>query len=151
MKTVIKKVNKARNFLYSTPTKIIEFLTGICSLSFGLVYALNGESLNRLKVYFSFAYVGPIWIWWVMVILGILQLNYMRKETLDSNIKSALTMHVSAVIWFIIAIMFVTDYPPLSTGFFTYFWFSAICSLTALQIDSQNTYELLIRKETKDV
>ena len=148
---VTKRVNKGRNFLYSTPTKIIEFLMSMCSLSFGTVYLLNGAALNKLKIYLSFAYIGPIWLWWVMIILGVLQFHYMRKDTLDSNIKSALVMHVVAVMWFIIAVMFLTDYPPLSTGFFTYFWFSVVCSLTALELDSQNTMELLLRKEIKDV
>ena len=58
------------------------------SLFFGLVYLINGSSLSRLKNYLSFSYIGPIWIWWIAVFLGILQLNYMRSATLDYIIKS---------------------------------------------------------------
>ena len=94
--------------------------------------------------------MGPIQIWWIVVFLGILQLNYARRDTLDSNIKSALVMHCCALMWFVISILFGSNYPPLSTGFFTYFWLSVVCSLTALQLDSQNAYELLMRKELEE-
>lgn len=32
--------------------------------------------------------LSPIWIWWIVVFLVILQLNYMRRATLDYIIKS---------------------------------------------------------------
>ena len=150
MQRIIKKVNKGRNYLFSTPTKPIQFLNGVLSVFFGLVYLINGASLNQLKSYLNFSYMGPIWIWWIVVFLGILQINYMRRDTLDFNIKSALVMHTCALMWFVISILFGSDYPPLSTGFFTYFWLSVVCSLTALQIDNQNAYELLMRKELEE-
>ena len=150
MKRIIIKVNQGRNYLFSTATKPIQFLNGVLSLFFGIVYLINGSTLNQLKIYLNFSYMGPIWIWWVVIFLGILQLNYMRRDILDSNIKSALVMHTCALMWFVISILFGSDYPPLSTGFFTYFWISVVCSLTALQIDNQNTYELLIRKELEE-
>ena len=150
MKRIIIKVNQGRNYLFSTSTKPIQFLNGVISLFFGLVYLISGSSLSRLKIYLNFTYVGPIQIWWILVFLGILQLNYVRKDTLDSNIKSALVMHCCALMWFVISILFGSNYPPLSTGFFTYFWLSVVCSLTALQLDSQNAYELLMRKELED-
>ena len=150
MQRIIKRVNRGSNYLFSTPTKPIQFLNGVVSLFFGLVYLINGSSLNQLKIYLNFSYMGPIWIWWVVVFLGILQLNYMRKDTLDFNIKSALVMHTCALMWFVISILFGSDYPPLSTGFFTYFWISVVCSLAALQLDNRNTYELLIRKELEE-
>lgn len=150
MKHIISKANQFREYLFSTPTKPIEFLNGVVSLFFGLVYIINGSSLNQLKIYLNFSYMGPIWIWWIVVFLGILQLNYMRKDTLDSNIKSALVTHTCALMWFVISVLFGLDYPPLSTGFFTYFWLSVVCSLTALHIDKKNAYELLIRKELEE-
>lgn len=150
MKRIIKKVNQGRNYLFSTPTKPIQFLNGVISLFFGLVYLISGPTLNQLKIYLNFSYMGPIQIWWIVVFLGILQLNYARKDTLDSNIKSALVMHTCALMWFVISVLFGSNYPPLSTGFFTYFWLSLVCSLTALQIDNQNAYELLMRKELEE-
>ena len=106
VKKIIIKVNQGRNYLFSTATKPIQFLNGVVSLFFGLVYIINGASLNQIKVYLNFAYMGPIWIWWVVVFLGILQLNYMRRDALDSNIKSALVMHTCALMWFVISILF---------------------------------------------
>lgn len=150
MQRIAKKVNIGSNYLFSTPTKPVQFLNGVLTTFFGLVYLINGSVLNQLKTYLNFSYIGPIWIWWLVVFLGILQLKYMRKDTLDSNIKSALVMHTCALMWFVISILFGSNYPPLSTGFFTYFWFSVVCSLTALQIDNQNTYELLMRKELEE-
>lgn len=150
MQRIIKKVNRGRNYLFSTPTKPIEFLNGLLSVFFGLVYLINGSSLSQLESYLNFSYMGPIWIWWIVVFLGMLQLNYMRRDTLDFNIKSALVMHTCALMWFVISVLFGSNYSPLSTGFFTYFWLSAVCSLTALQLDNRNTYELLIRKELEE-
>lgn len=37
MKKIIIKVNQGRNYLFSTPTKPIEFTNGVVSLFFGLV------------------------------------------------------------------------------------------------------------------
>ena len=151
MKRIIIKANQARNYVFSTPTKSVEFLTAFLAISFGLVFLINGSALSALKLYLNFAYIGPIWIWVASVLLGLLQLKYACSDTLESNIKSALTMHTCAVMWFILSLMFGSDYPPLSTAFTTYMCISIMCSLTAFHLDAQNTYELLLRKEIKDV
>ena len=74
MKRIIIKVNQGRNYLFSTATKPIQFLNGVVSLFFGLVYLINGSTLNQLKIYLNFSYIGILWIWWVVLFLGILQL-----------------------------------------------------------------------------
>lgn len=150
MKRIIKKVNQGRNYLFSTPTKSMEFLNGSLSVTFGLIFLANGAALSMLKTYLNFAYIGPKWLWSVMILLGVLQLKYACSDTLESNVKSALTLHTCAVMWFVICLMFGSDYPPLSTAFTTYLCFAVMCSLTALHLDGQNTYELLLRKEIKD-
>ena len=150
MQRIIKTVNRGREYIYSTPTKAMELLNGLFSSFFCLVFLINGDTLSGFRIYINFNYLGPKWFWIFMLFIGLAQLNYMRKDTLESNIKSALVMHISSVNWLVVAIMFGSIYPPLSTGFFTYSWFSVISCLTALHLDSQNTYELLIRKEIKD-
>lgn len=150
MKKIIMKVNQGRNYIYSTPTKSMEFLNGFLSIFFGLVFLANGTVLGLLKLYLNFSYIGPKWVWGIPVLLGVLQLKYACSDSLESNVKSALIMHTCALMWFIISLLFGSDYPPLSTGFFTYLCIAAMCSLTALHLDGQNTYELLLRKEIKD-
>ena len=150
MKRIIIKINQARNYVFSTPTKSMEFLTAFLAISFGSVFIINGKALTALKLYLNFSYAGPTWIWIVAVILGLLQLRYACSDTLESNVKSALTMHTCAVMWFILSLMFGSDYPPLSTAFTTYLCICVMCSLTAFHLDAQNTYELIVRKEIKD-
>lgn len=149
MKRIIIKVNQARKYLFHVPTKSIEFISGICSLFFGLVFIINGNSLVKNEFYQSFDYVGPMWIWWLVILLGIIQLNASRKDTLESNILSAITLKVSALVTFIIALMFAADYPPLGTGFFTYSVLSGFYLLAGIELSEQNTYELLIRTENR--
>ena len=150
MKRIIIKVNQGRNYIYSTPTKSMEFFNGFLAIFFGLVFLVNGTALGLLKLYLNFSYIGPKWVWGIPVLLGVLQLKYACSDSLESNVKSALIMHTCSLMWFIISLLFGSDYPPLSTGFFTYLCIAAMCSLTALHLDGQNAYELLLRKEIKD-
>lgn len=146
MKRVILKVNQGREFLFSTPTKSIEFLNGLCMLFFGLVVLLNITSLGRYEFYTSFSKMIPIWVWWISIIVGFIQLRNLRKNTLESNIMSVLMLKISAFLWLLFAILFGAEYPPLSTGFFSYLWFSVVCLLGAFHLGAQNTYELLLRE-----
>lgn len=150
MKRIIMKVNQGRRYLFSTPTKAIEFLNGLATILFGLVFLLNGSILGKFKLYLNFNYVGPLWVWGIVVMLGMVQLNSMRKDTLESNMLSAITLKVSALVWFLIAIMFGADYPPLSTGIGTYFSMGVVFVLAGLHLSGQNEYELLIREEYRD-
>lgn len=146
MKRVILKVNQGREFLFSTPTKSIEFLNGLCTLFFGLVFLLNGASLGTYKFYVSFTNIAPPWLWWICVIVGFIQIKSLSKNTLESNIMSVLMLKISAFLWLLFAILFGAEYPPLSTGFFTYLWFSVTCLLGGFHLGAQNTYELLLRE-----
>lgn len=150
MQRVVKKINQARKYLFHVPTKSIEFISGLCSLFFGLVFMINGNALVKNRFYESFNYIGPNWIWWLVFLLGIIQLNAMRKDTLESNILSAITLKVNALVTFIIALMFASEFPPIGTGFFTYGVLSAMYLLAGIELSEQNTYELLIRSENRN-
>ena len=147
MKRILLKVNQGRVYLFSTPTKAIEALNGLTLSLFGLVFLINGATLGQYKFYVNFMYMGPSWIWWVVMLLGITQLNAARKDTLESNMMSAICLKLSALVWFVISLMFGSDYPPLSTGFFTYMSFSLLNVLGGFHLSAQNTYELLMRNE----
>ena len=149
MQRIVKKINQGRVYLFQHPTKSIEILSGLCSVFFGLVFVINGNSLVKNEFYQSFDYVGPMWIWWLVILLGTIQLNSSRKDTLESNILSAITLKVNALVTFIIALMFAADYPPLGTGFFTYSILSGFYLLAGIELSVQNTYELLIRTENR--
>ena len=150
MKRIIMRVNQGRRFLFHLPTKSIEFLNGLLALMFGLVFMMNGSSLVQYKSYVAFTYVGPVWLWFVISMIGVFQLNAMRKETLESNMLSAIVLKVSSLLWFLVAILFGSTYPPLSTGFFTYLIISLVCVLAGYELSAQNTYELLLRKEYRE-
>lgn len=150
MKRIIQKVNLGRRYLFSTPTKAIEFLNGIALILFGLVFLLNGNMLGKYRLYLDFNYVGPLWVWGIVVIIGLIQLTHMRRDNLESNMVSAITLKVSALVWFLIAVMFGADYPPLSTGIGTYFILGLVDVLAGLHLSGQNDYELLIREEYRN-
>ena len=149
MKRILLKANQGRVYLFQHPTKSIEILSGLLSVFFGLVFFINGKSLIKNEFYRSFDYVGPMWIWWLVILLGTTQLNASRKDTLESNILSAITLKVNSLVTFIIALMFAADYPPLGTGFFTYSILSGFYLLAGIELSVQNTYELLIRTENR--
>lgn len=149
MKRIVKKINQGRAYLFQHPTKSIEILSGLLSLFFGIVFIINGNLLIKNEFYQSFDYIGPKWIWWLVILLSTIQLNASRKDTLESNILSAITLKVNALVTFIIALMFAADYPPLGTGFFTYSILSGFYLLAGIELSVQNTYELLIRSENR--
>ena len=149
MQRVIKKINRARSYLFKLPTKSIELLSGLCSMFFGLVFIVNGRAIKETHSFVNFEYIGPDWIWWLVLLLGIMQLNAMRKDTLESNIMSAICLKVSSLVSFVIALMFASNFPPISTGFFTYTILSGLYILAGIELSEQNTYELLIRSENR--
>lgn len=150
MKRISMKVNYARRYLFSTPTKAVEFLNGLALTLFGLVFLLNANMLGKYKLYLNFNYVGPLWVWGIVVFIGLVGLNSMRKDTLESNMLSAITLKVSSLIWFLIAVMFGADYPPLSTGIGTYFSMGVVNVLAGLHLSGQNEFELLVREEYRN-
>lgn len=150
MQKIINKTNQFRRYLFSTPTKAIEFLSGLSTTLFGLIFLLNGNLLGKYKLYLSFNYVGPLWVWGIVVIIGLIQLNAMRRDTLESNTISAINLKVTAVVWFLIGVMFGADYPPLSTGVGTYFSMSLVNLMAGFHLSAQNDYEFLIREEYRN-
>lgn len=150
MKHIISKANQFRKYLFSTPTKSIEFLNGLSMTLFGLIFLFNGSILSKHKIYLNFNYMGPIWVWWLTVIIGLIQLNAMRRDTLESNTVSAIFLKVSALMWFLIALMFGADYPPLSTGVGTYLAMCLVNIMAGFHLSAQNDYEFLIREEYRD-
>lgn len=150
MKRIVKAVNQGREYIFHIPTKSIELLNGLTAFFFAIVFMVNGATLSEHKFYLNFKYAGPSWIWIIVLILSIIQLNAMRKETLESNILSAIVLKVSALFWFMAALMFGSDYPPLSTGFFTYSILSFITVLAGYEISAQNTKQLLKRAECRN-
>ena len=150
MRRVLITTLQIRNYLFSTSTKAVEFLNGIATALFGLIFLLNGDILGKYKLYLSFNYVGPLWVWWILVILGVIQINAMRTDTLESNTVAAITLKVSALVWFLIGLMFGANYPPLSTGVGTYFTMSLVNLMAGFHLSAQNDYEFLIREEYRN-
>lgn len=149
MKKVLNKISQGRQFLFRPPTKGIEFLSGISLFFFGLVMSINNSSLLTNQFYKNFTFVGPSWIWIFVMSLGIIQLNALRKDTLESNILSAIVLKVSSLVWCLLALTFGSGYPPLNTAFFTYLSLSCITLLAGYELEVQNDYELLIREEIR--
>jgi hypothetical protein len=149
MKRVVNKVNELRRCIFDKPTKSIQFLNGMLLILFGLVFLLNGTALKTQKFYGNFDLIGPTWVWIFVLCLGIIQLNALRKDTLESNILSAIVLKISSLIWCVLAITFGSDYPPLSTAFFNYLSLSGITLLASYELEVQNNYELLIREEIR--
>lgn len=150
MKHVIRKANQFRKYLFSTPTKSIEFLSGLSMTSFGLIFLFNGSILSTHKIYLRFNYIGPIWVWWLAVIIGLIQLNAMRRDTLESNTVSAIFLKVAALMCFLIALMFGSDYPPLSTGVGTYLAMCLVNIIAGFHLSAQNDYEFLMREKYRN-
>ena len=89
-------------------------------------------------------------MWWLAVIIGLIQLNAMRRDTLESNTVSAIFLKVAALMCFLIALMFGSDYPPLSTGVGTYLAMCLVNLMAGFHLSAQNDYEFLIREQYRD-
>lgn len=141
---------KSRQYIFGLPTKGIELFSGICAFFFSMVFLIGGSLPERFNVYKNFEYIDHPIVWVGMLAISIVQLRVVWKDTLESNIASAILLRVSCFIWFVCALLFGVDGLMLNTAFFTYSTMAFICLAASFEITARNKNEDLVRNECRN-
>ena len=127
---LLRNIKDLREWAFRTPTRIVELISGFIAFFFSSAFIMDISFYMANHPYRNFSYLSNKWLWIIMFFLSILQIIYAGRSTLKSNLKSAQLLLWFSLVWIIIAVVFASDYPPISTAFFTYAILS-IVNLTA--------------------
>lgn len=146
---MIKTIKRFQAFVFSMPTKNIELMTGVLGIGFAVAFLTNGESLINQEIYTNFKYIHDPKIWLGMLFLSILQLRFMCSNTLESNIKSSLTLKAAFLMWISVAALFGSKVPPLNTGVVVYPVIAFLCLMASFNLDIRVKSIELVHKECR--
>lgn len=127
-----------REWAFRTPTRMVELISGFVAFFFSSAFMIDASIYVVNHPYRNFSYLSNKWLWFVMFLLSILQIVYAGRSTVKSNLKSAQLLLWFSLVWIIIAVVFATDYPPISTGFFTYGILSVVNLTSYFYLDHLN-------------
>lgn len=144
---IINYLRNKLHWVFETKTRFGELLSGLTAFFFAIVMMIEYHVIILRESYATFGKLTTKWIWLVVLVFAALQVIESTKTHLVSNQRSAQLALWFALIWFIIAILFASNYPPLSTGFFTYMIFSFANFIIYFYLDGNNQ---TIIKETRN-
>lgn len=127
-----------RDWCFRTPTRLVELISGFCAFFFSSAFLMDFSIFVINHPYRNFSYLSSRWLWILMFFMSILQLIFAGRSTLQSNKKSAYLLLWFSLVWIIIAVVFASDYPPISTGFFTYGILSIVNLISYFYLDHLN-------------
>lgn len=131
-------IKDLREWAFRTPTRMVELISGFVAFFFSSAFLLDISIYVVQHPYRNFSYLSSKWLWFIMFLLSILQIIYAGRSTVKSNLKSAQLLLWFSLVWIIIAVVFATDYPPISTGFFTYSVLSVVNLISYFYLDHLN-------------
>ena len=146
-KNINNRLRNTLNWIFETKTRPGELFSGVTAFFFAIVMMIDYNVIVLRESYATFGELTTAWLWLAILILAVLQVAESTKDSLISNQRSAQLALWFSLIWCIIAILFASNYPPLSTGFFTYMIFSIANFITYFYIDGNNQ---TIIKETRN-
>lgn len=138
IKRTIKASKDFRQWLFAIGTRVVEIANGIIMTCFAMTFLLDYQLLITNYPYRTFTHMSSLWLWFIMLLIGIAQLIAMACKSIRSNQFSALVLIWSGCVWAIVAVAFGADYPPLSSAFFTYLTLALLCALAGKEMMSKN-------------
>lgn len=146
-KNIINYLGDKLDWVFETRTRFGELLSGLSAFFFAVVMMIDYNVIILRESYATFGTLTTKWIWFIVLVLAVLQIVESAKNHLVSNLRSAQLALWFALIWFIIALLFASKYPPISTAFFTYTLFSFANFIIYFYLEGNNQ---TIIKETRN-
>lgn len=146
-KNIINYLGDKLDWVFETRTRFGELLSGLSAFFFAVVMMIDYNVIILRESYATFGALTTKWLWLVVLVLAVLQVVESTKNHLVSNLRSAQLALWFALIWFIIALLFASNYPPISTAFFTYTLFSFANFIIYFYLEGNNQ---TIIKETRN-
>lgn len=103
-------------WLFGTGTRILELISGVGLLGYGLAFWVAPDEIYRWKMYYKFEDIPEHYMIAVFLSVGLLQLVSMWWQSVRGNVLSAYTLLVSGLVWFLVSVAFWSAYPPVHTG-----------------------------------
>lgn len=141
-KYICEKTRQFRKWVFATPTRIVELTNTGLLLTFPTIMIINSGGLIPTHPYRNFPLAMGNWPWVCGILLGLIQLWAMVLPSIKSDQVSGLALQVSMLGYFIIALIFGSDYPPISTAFTTYLIYAGVTGLAG--------HELLAKSKARD-
>lgn len=135
--------NKFTDWLFGTPTQVLEALHALFALSWGIAL-LDGELL--IKPTYSgfippnaaqFSSAGSV----LFFVVAVFQVFGARSRDKHNDLLSGYSLKFGSFLWFVVAMNFAASYPPLNTGILVYLIFSAFCWITGHELFRRNKRE----------
>lgn len=139
---LLRNIKDLREWAFRTPTRIVELISGFIAFFFSSAFIMDLSFYMVSHPYRNFSHISSKWLWVLMFFLSIMQIIFAGRSTLKSNLRSAQILLWFSLIWIIIAVVFATDYPPLSTEFFTYAILSIVNLTAYFYLDHLNKSKL---------
>lgn len=112
---------QVRQWFFGTGTRGLEILNAMLLLTWGMVCLFNEKTQALLPSYEHINNMPSMYVAIIFFILGFIQLFYVAKSTVNSDIASGFFLIVSGLVWSVVAVGYWSNYPPLTPGMVLYF------------------------------
>lgn len=143
-----KAASRGNDWLFELATRLAEFINMAALIGFSFFMLMGFDKLVQSHPYRKFAYASSELFWMAVFGLGIVQLITMLRCSIQSNQASGIVLQISAVVWFVFAVTFGLDYPPISTALPIYSLLAFVCAAGGHKLI--NTNKVCEALENKD-
>lgn len=143
-----KAASRGNDWLFELATRLAEFINMAALIGFSFFMLMGFDKLVTSHPYRKFTYASSKLFWIAVLALGFLQLIAMLRCSIKSNQASGIVLQISAVVWFVFAVTFGLDYPPISTALPIYSLLAFVCAAGGHKLI--NTNKVVEALENKD-
>lgn len=147
---VKRAASKGNDWLFELATRLAEFINTTSLIGFSFFMLIGLDELVYQYPYRKFTYASSEFFWLAVLSLGILQMIAMLRSSVRSNQASGIVLQISAIVWFVFAVTFGLDYPPISTALPIYSLLAFICAAGGHKLINANKENLCECKKNKD-
>lgn len=142
-----KKLMNTCEWVFSDRTKPIELFSAIVAFLFSLQLIIDFDIITARTSYEYFAALSNKWVWVLVFLMANFQLYNINDSSVAGFRRRGFLSLWMSLVWILISMTFAANYPPLSTGFFTYFSLSIMCFITYNYIDNHVSLQAADRRD----
>lgn len=109
-------VSKWRRWIFHSSLRLTEFINSFALIGFSTVMIFGYPNLVLIHPFRKFTYASNPHFWVFIFSVGLLQAALMFVKSCKSKQSSGILLHISSLIWAVLAITVGLDHPPVSTA-----------------------------------
>lgn len=137
-KTSCSAANHSVTWLFLLSTRLAEFINAVALMAFSLTMLAGFDKFINSYPYRKFTYASNEIFWLAVFALGLLQFYSMIRFSVRSNQVSGLLLQASAFVWFVFAVTFGLDSPPIPAALPLYLLLSFVTVAAGHKLISVN-------------